>query len=248
MTKKIIIPVGNQQLIGTLFHPEKLKEKNPAVLFLHGWSSDETGYKPRAQALTKLGYICLTISLRGHGESSGKLEDFSRADHIQDAIASYDFLSKQKSVDPKNISVVGASYGAYLAAVLASKRPIKHLAIRAPALYENKQMDTPTAQLINERAEEFFKNLHPETDNLALIGIKKITGNILLIESEKDQIIPGKITGLYIAAVPDPSTVTHEIMRGADHQLSKGEWKQDFIEILVKFFGKNNQQMLSRYQ
>jgi hypothetical protein len=86
--------------------------------------------------------------------------------------------------------------------------------------------------------EEFFQNLHPEVDNLALSGVKKITGNILLIESEKDQIIPGKIIGLYIAAVPDPSTVTHEIMRGADHQLSKGEWKQQFIEILVNFFEK----------
>jgi len=235
--KKITIPTGdNQTLVCSIFYPEKVQEKNPAVLFIPGWTSSETSYHERAEALSKLGYICLAVTLRGHGESSGELEEFSRADHIDDVLAAYDFLSSQKEVNPENISVVGASYGGYLAAILAGKRPIKHLALRAPALYENKQMDTPTTQLINDREEEFFQKLQVKDDNLALNGIKKIHGNLLLIESEKDQIIPGKILGLYIAAVPDPSTVTHEIMRGADHQLSKGEWKQQFIKILVNFF------------
>lgn len=80
--------------------------KNPAIIFIPGWTSDETGYKPRAEALIKLGYICLTISLRGHGESFGKMEDFSRADYIQDAIAAYDFLVKQKEVDTNIIDLV----------------------------------------------------------------------------------------------------------------------------------------------
>ena len=238
--KDVIVQTSNNQKIkGTLFYPEKLKAENPAVLFFHGWTSDETGYKPRAQALTKLGYICLTISLRGHGESSGKLEDFSRADHIQDAIASYDFLAKQKNVDPKNISVVGTSYGGYLAATLSGKRPIKHLVLRAPALFENKQIDMPTAQLLNDKEEDFFKNMHPEDDNSALTGVKKITGNLLLIESEKDQIIPHDIIELYKNAVKNKERITHKIIKDADHQLSKGEWKQDFIKILVQFFKKD---------
>lgn len=238
--KKITIPTKNgQELVCSVFYPEIVKTKNPAIIFIPGWTSSEASYHQRAAALTKLGYICLAVTLRGHGESSGELEAFSRADHIEDVINAYDFLTSQKHVDKKNISVVGASYGGYLAAILAGKRPIKHLAMRAPALYENKQLETPTAQLINEREDEFFKNLRPETDNLALSGVKKITGNLLLIESEKDQIIPGKIIGLYIAAVPNPATVTHEIIRGADHQLSKGEWKQQFIAILASFFTKN---------
>lgn len=227
-------------MVCSIFYPEQIQDKNPAVMFIPGWTSSEASYHERAAALTKLGYICLAVTLRGHGESSGKLEAFSRADHIEDVSNAYDFLSAQKHVDKENISVVGASYGGYLAAILAGKRHIRHLAMRAPALYENTQLDTPTAQLINNREDEFFQNLRPETDNLALTGVKKITGNLLLIESEKDQIIPGKIIGLYRAAVPNPATVTHEIMRGADHQLSKGEWKQQFIEILVEFFGKRS--------
>jgi uncharacterized protein len=136
MKKITIATQNNQQLVCSIFYPEKIKDKNSAVIFIPGWTSDESSYHQRAQALSKLGYICLAITLRGHGESSGSLEEFSRADHLEDIIHAYDFLSKQKGVNKENISVVGASYGGYLAAILAGKRSVKHLAMRAPALYE----------------------------------------------------------------------------------------------------------------
>lgn len=237
MMKKVKISTKNgQELACSIFFPEKIKKLNSAVIFIPGWTSSESSYHERAQALVKLGYICLAITLRGHGESSGKLEDFSRADHIDDVLAAYDFLVSQKNVDPKNISVVGASYGGYLGAVLAGKRNIKHLALRAPAIYTNEKLITPTAQLINDREEEFFKDFTPENNNLALEGVKKIHGNLLLIESERDQIIPNKIILLYKGTTSTP--VDHKIIYSSDHQLSKGEWKQEFITLLTNWFQK----------
>jgi len=238
--KDITIKTGNNQNIkGTVFLPETLLEKNPAVLFLHGWSSDRQGYRFRADPLVSLGFICLTIDLRGHGESDGKLEEFSRSDHLQDVLAAYDFLTKQKNVDSEKISVVGASYGGYLAAVLSGKRAVKNLVLRAPALYTNKDMDVPTAQLIIQRKEDFFKDMVPEADNLSLTGVRNIHGKFLIIESEKDQIIPHSVIEFYMGATKGKGKGTHLIMPGADHQLSKGEWKKDFIEHLVEFFEKN---------
>lgn len=235
--RKIEIPINdNQKITGTLYFPETMKEKNPAILFLHGWTSDETGYQPRAEALTKLGSMCLAINLRGHGTSSGKLEDFSRADHIDDVLHAYDFLAQQE-VDANHISVVGASYGAYLASVLAGKRAVDNLVLRAPALYTNTDMTMPTAQFIEEHGIEFLKTITPEKDNLALEGITKITGKLLIIESEKDQIIPHTIIELYKQAAKPP--VVHKIIHFSDHQLSKGEWKAQFIAILASFFAKN---------
>jgi hypothetical protein len=67
----------------------------------------------------------------------------------------------------------------------------------------------------NDREEEFFKNLRPEKDNLALNGVKKIKGNLLLIESEKDQIIPGYIIGYFKSAADTKTAITHELMKGA---------------------------------
>src|SRR5258708_5167047 len=175
--KKVSIQSNGEMVTGTLHFPdlpagrqETFKAKNPAVLFIHGWTSNEDGYHPRAKALTELGYICLTINLRGHGTSSGKLEDYSRKDHLDDSLAAYDYLSKQENVDLNNISIVGASYGGYLGAIVASKRRITNLALRAPALYLNKNFEKPTAELIADREDEFFQNLEPEPDNFALEG------------------------------------------------------------------------------
>ena len=235
----VTIQTANKQHIkGMLFYPKKTEDKNPAVLFLHGWSSDETGYKPRAEALAKLGFICLTISIRGHGSSDGKLKDFSRADHLEDVLHAYDFLATQKYVDRNNISVMGTSYGGYLAATLAGKRMVKHLALRAPALYYNKNFTVPTAKLIADKEEEFFQNIHPEEDNFPLNGVKQIKGSLLLIVSEKDQIIPYFIIELYKTAAKKPVTI--KIIKDADHQISKGEWKQELIAILASFFAKKS--------
>lgn len=231
--KKVTIPIDRQFIKGTLFYPEIAKPKNPAVIFIPGWTSDETGYKPRAEALIKLGYICLTISLRGHGESFGKMEDFSRKDHIQDAVAAYDFLAKQKELDINSISVVGASYGGYIGALLAEKRDIHNLAMRAPALYLNSDFDMHTSDLVQDE-ESFFQNIEPEQDNFALAGVQK-TSRVLLIESQYDHIIPHKIFELYIQVI-NKTKLTHVVIKDANHQLSEEKWKQEFIEHLVRWF------------
>ncbi len=232
--KKISFPSNNQTVTGTLHFPKKLKENSPAVIFVHGWTSDESGYYPRAQALTSLGFICLTINLRGHGTSSGKLEDYSRKDPLDDVLAACDFLGEQKFIDKKNINIVAASYGAYLAAILASKRKVEALALRAPALYLNTEFDIPTVKLIADREDEFFKDLEPEKDNLALEGIKQVN-KVLIIESGHDQIIPHRIIKLYKKAARNKN-VAYEVIEDADHQLSEEKWKQEFIEILRTWF------------
>lgn len=230
--KKISISIGQEIITGTLHFPQELKEKNPSIIFIHGWTSNEDGYQPRAKALSDAGYICLTINLRGHGTSSGELEGYSREDHLEDSIAAYDFLTAQTNIDRGNISIVGASYGAYLGAMLANKREIKCLGMRAPALYINDEFDIPTAQLINNKESEFFQHMEVEENNFALSGVKKVE-SVLLIESEFDQIIPHRIIELYKKEISD---VTHKIIKGADHQLSKEEWKKEFIDILIEWF------------
>lgn len=157
---------------------------------------------------------------------------------MQDAISAYDFLTAQAGVDLENISVVGTSYGGNLAAMLASQRPVKNLVLRAPALYTNKDMDVPTAKLITDREENFFNDMIPESDNMSLSGVKNIHGNFAIIESEKDQIIPHTIIEFYLKAAG--KNAKHIIMKDADHQLSKGEWKKEFIQHLVDFFEKTD--------
>jgi dipeptidyl aminopeptidase/acylaminoacyl peptidase len=80
----------------------------------------------------------------------------------------------------------------------------------------------------------FFKDLLPEENNISLTGVKNIKGNFIIIESEKDQIIPQTVIEFFLKAAGKNGT--HIVIKDADHQLSKGEWKQEFIHHLVDFF------------
>lgn len=108
------------------------KPNSPAVLLLHQFSSDRHSFDDLAQRLQARGYCVLAIDGRGFGESTktrdGNPVTVSRSDDavngmMDDVGAAFDFLSKQKNVDPSRIGIVGASYGSSLAIIYASKHP-----------------------------------------------------------------------------------------------------------------------------
>ncbi|MDG4826769.1 hypothetical protein O7635_33380 [Asanoa sp. WMMD1127] len=66
----------------------------PGVLFIHGYGSDQMGYRDRADATSvAIGGACLTFDLSGHGRSGGELSRLSIKDHLADAISAYDELA-----------------------------------------------------------------------------------------------------------------------------------------------------------
>ena len=54
--------VNGNKLKGTLIFPNKLKNKNPAILFVHGWTSARNRSYQYADSLAKLGiYLFCSI-------------------------------------------------------------------------------------------------------------------------------------------------------------------------------------------
>lgn len=233
--KNINIPVNNQSIKGTLLFPSHLKTKSPAVLLIHGWASNEKSHIPRAKAITKLGYICLTFNLRGHGESYGKLNEFSRNDHLEDIIAAYNFLTNQEIVDRNQIHVCGSSYGGYLAALFSTKRNVKTLVLRGPSLYKDENFNTPTAEIIKNNPQVFKQNNLTPVNNYALNGLSVFKGRVLIVESGKDDVVPKKTIQNYLNAT-NPKQITHVIIKDADHVLSQEKWQKAYIEILTEWF------------
>lgn len=233
---KISFKVNKDTLVGNLFYPSKIQKTNPAVLFIHGWQSNQTGYFPRAEAVAKERVLCLTFDLRGHGQSDENLKTFSRKDHLNDVLAAYDFLISQSQVDQNKIGVVGASYGGYLASILTSRRKIKWLVLRAPALYPNTDFDLPTALLIEQKGEDIFKQKFLEQNNFVLESLRRYTNNALLIKCENDEIIPSQIILNYKKALQNNKNFNYELLKNADHSLSKEEDKLAFLNLLRKYF------------
>ena len=219
------------KLKANLFYPEKLQEKNPAILFVHGWTSNQTRDIQNVKALGELGYICFTFDMRGHGEDKTDLKSLSRTNFLNDALAAYDYLAKLPDVDPENISVIGSSFGSYTSVILTGKRAVKNLVLRVPANYNDEDFEFPWT---NKRFDE--------NGSIAHKALHNFKGNVLIIESEKDEKVGQQTIENYKKAVKDQSLLSHVVMRGALHSIKQDPVKvKEYTNILVDWFGKITQ-------
>ena len=100
----------------------------------------------------------------------------------------------------------GASFGAYLAALLIADRRIDRLLLRAPALPEG-------------------ASLPP--------GMASFSGSVLIVVSERDEVIPPSTVAAYTAAFG--GRARHEVIRGATHALTDPAWRRVFIDLIVEW-------------
>ena len=124
-------------------------------MLLHQWQSDRHSYDDFAKRLNAKGFNVLSIDGRGFGESvktaDGKTVAPERTDAavkemLGDIGAAFDFLSKQKNVDPSRVGIVGASYGSSLAIIYAADNPkVKAVALLSPGLNYFGNMPTEPA-------------------------------------------------------------------------------------------------------
>ncbi|MGN8080093.1 alpha/beta fold hydrolase [Variovorax sp. 22077] len=228
----IDIPVDGQHIEGTLFAASTTV---PGVLLVHGWDGSQEQYAKRANELAALGCVCLTFDLRGHARHAARRMEVTREDNLRDVLAAYDALVSHPTVDPAAIAIVGSSYGGYLAALVSAMRPVRWLALRAPALYRDGEWDTPKGALSRSDLVAYRRSLVGPKDNRALAACAAFAGDVLIVESEHDQIVPHPVVENYLGAFKRVKSVTYRVLSGADHALSKQEWRQAYGSLLVSW-------------
>lgn len=227
------IDVEGERIAGTLISPNVLI---PGVLFVHGWGGSQEQYVARAKVVAALGCICLTFDLRGHAGTQTQQASVSREDNLHDVLAAYDTLARHPAVDPTAIAVVGSSYGGYLAAILTSMRPVKWLALRVPALYMDSDWELPKLQLHEDQdLDTYRKSLIPAADNRALRACAAYQGDVLIVESELDNIVPHEVIANYLEACIKPRSLTYRVINGADHGLSDQSMQRAYTALLVNW-------------
>ena len=208
---------AGRTLRGTLIRPATTAPSSPALIFVHGWKSSQQSYRARAESLAEEGFIGLIFDLHGHGQSDGDaavLDSTQTKSFLIDLLAAHDFLVRQDHVDTDRIGIVGASFGAYLAVWTAAERPIKWLALRAPT--DRRDDDGQLGS--------------------ALAALAHFPGDLLVVESELDDVIPHDVVSSYTRAVPEPARVTYKVIPGAVHELREPEWRAQFVDILRRWF------------
>ena len=233
--KKIEFLVGKDTLVGHVFFPKVAKKKNKAFLIVHGRQSQQNRGFHLARALTRKGYIAMTFDLRGHGASDRKIELLSRKNFLDDVVSAYDFLAETKGVDTHNIVAVGSSFGGYLVSLLSAKRNVKALVLRVPANYQDKGFTKPQYTQRKQKARQEWKNrLQPHNACKSLRALHAFDGKVLIVESEKDELVPQTVVQSYANAVSHKKRLSYKIMKKAPHSISKHpRFQKEYKNLMV---------------
>ena len=231
----VAIAVDGERIEGTLVVPEAPEPRVPGVLFVHGWGGNQAHYLGEAHASARaLGCVCLTFNLRGHAETEAQHDIVTREDNLRDVLAAYDVLASRPAVDKSWIALVGSSYGAYLGTLLTYMRPVRLLALHAPALYKDDDWELPKRKLHVDPDFAAYRRLSLRAeDNRALGACAQFLGDALVVESERDEIIPHPAVANYIAALANAHSLTYRVIEGADHALSQEPWERAYTGLLV---------------
>ena len=231
-SESVDILVDDEHIAGTFLSPPT---KLPGVLFVHGWGGSQERDLARARGIAGLGCICLSFDLRGHALTLAQQQTVTREQNLRDLLAAYDLLVQHPNIDPSAIAVVGTSYGGYLATLLTTLRPVKWLALRVPALYGDEDWAVPKRQLDRDTLNQLRGRRVAPEENRALAACAAFRGDVLIVESEHDHLVPHSTIMSYRAAFHQTHSLTHRIILGADHALTHEPCQKAYTDILVNW-------------
>lgn len=226
----VSLEVDRQKVAGTLLSPET---PVPGFLFIHGWGGDQAEDLGHAEKLARLGCICFTFDLRGHADSDADKDRVTRQDGLDDVLAAYDYLASQPLIDTSAIGVIGTSYGGYLAMLLSAQRPVRWLAMRVPALYPDEHWDTPKSKLDKDMVRAYRKQPHEAGTDRALSACAEFRGDVLIVESEKDEQIPREAMVSMQGAFRQANSLSHRIIHGATHAMRDAKHQRIYATLLT---------------
>lgn len=180
----------------------------------------------------------MLFDMRGHGLSEGDINTYTPKQFFQDCVVAYDYLASLPEVDSRNICAVGNSFGGYLVPILSKQRPLKNIVLRAPADYKKESFELLQVQNggKNPGVSEWRTKPRNFDETLALESTHHFIGNILIIECEKDTLVPHQVVQNYIDAIQDKLKMKHVIIKNAPHSIKDGPFKDEVSKTLVDWF------------
>jgi uncharacterized protein len=218
--------IGSVTLYGDIFGVES----DHVVLCLHGGGArGRVGFEKMRRALESKGISTHAFDYKGHGDTGGKLTTTSLLDKVNQTKL---IIASQKIKEP--FSIIASSMGAYIAIKMTELYDVENLILLAPAVYDKDAYTVP----FGFKFSSIIRRQLSWLDSDAWDSIKKYTGNMLVIQAGRDQVIPnGLVEKIYQSAV---QTKTKEVIRieNATHPLT--DWinsqPDDFSKVIDSIF------------
>ena len=113
---------------------------------------------------------------------------------------------------------------------------MKWLTLRAPALYKDSEWDVPKLALRQMQGLESWRRMAIEAgDNRALSAAAAYEGDVLIVESGNDCVIPHEVIRNYRNAFSHARSLTYRVIDGADHGLTDAACRQAYTTLLVNW-------------
>lgn len=206
----------------------------PALLVLPGWDDDgKAQYDAMDQDLGAQGWQCRRGDLPDAGWAAAERAAVNREDTLRQALRDYQQLHAQAR--PDGMGVLGFSYGGYMAALLAGMYPFDWLVLRSPALYPDEDWLLPKEGLDRRAVDAYRRQVHTPDTNRALAACSAFRGDVLLVQSECDQVVAPPVIDSYAWALSNSRSLVRHMLLGADHELSQPKWRQTYHRIVVEW-------------
>lgn len=109
----------------------------PALVLCHGFGGNraEFGYSfvRLAERMAERGLAAYRFDFAGCGDSDGDFADLAVSDQVSQVVTILDAVGAHPAVDAERISLLGMSLGGLTASLAAAERPVRSLALWAPA-------------------------------------------------------------------------------------------------------------------
>jgi dienelactone hydrolase len=146
--EEVVFTTSDSVSIHATYYPSQAEGESPALVLFHMLHHKRRDWEGFARRASQAGIAVLAIDMRGHGQSVLRAEkaidvkEFSNEDFalmVEDAKAAVEFIQAKESIDPKQISLMGASIGANVALkYAASNATIRSVVLLSPGLsYRN---------------------------------------------------------------------------------------------------------------
>jgi pimeloyl-ACP methyl ester carboxylesterase len=199
-----VFSVNGQRLTGTRIIPAG--GHGPGILALHGLGTTASRSRIRylLDPLAEQGYGSVTFDFSGNGDSTGTLEESSLQRRRDETLAAARRLSP--AVAPV---VIGTSMGAHLAAWTVPQIRPRGLVLFCPAAYP-----THAAGL---KFDGSLARPGNYADSPAYAGLREFDGDLLIIGSRQDQVIPADVIAGYLANASSARSKEVIWLDGGDH-------------------------------